>query len=528
MSIFLFAVALLEIQVGGGIIQGTVLNHLNEGVAAARVEVAGGPQGSLFTHTDDEGRFAFSNLPPGRYYASVKKEGYVRQEYGQKTPGGAGAPIVIAEGTPSQNVVFRLTPASTLVGAVRTEEGFPIANILVQALRRGFGLRGERVVTVFSNALTNDLGEYRLYWIDPGDYSISATYLPQLPTLVNANEEAPRIAYAPTYYPGFNNPADAGIVQLDSGKVIGGIDFRLQPSPAVRVRGTVYSVLSNSAAPSTVTLMSQRASAGIAHYTTRTDETGAFDMKGIPAGFYVLSATSLSGDGQAGFAAITVADTDYSGANIAIGPGVTLSVRFFGEAPSTADFRAVRLSLKPLETFLPIRAASAMQPGGVLVIANVQPGGYLLDLLGLPDAAYVRSARSGQRDLLEQFVQVQHESAAPLPLDIQLAFDGGQITGAVSAADGRPADRATVVLIPDPARRHRPDQYRVVTSGTDGAFSISGIPPRAYKLFAWDTVEPNAWLNPDFIRGYEEFGAEVIVGASKKISAGIRVAPERR
>ena len=95
-------------------------------------------------------------------------------------------------------------------------------------------------------------------------------------------------------------------------------------------------------------------------------------------------------------------------------------------------------------------------------------------------------------------------------------------------AGGKPVEETTVVLVPDAARRHRPDQYRVSSSGPDGQFSLGGIPPGDYKVFAWDSVETNAWVNADFMSNYEEFGAAVSFGANAKTSAQIRVIPQSR
>jgi hypothetical protein len=517
----LLALILFQAPNGSGTIKGTVLNPANEGLFGARVEVAGGAQGPMVSRTDGQGRFVFSSVPPGRYRVSVQKEEYVRQEYGQKVPGGTGTLIVIEPGTQVQGLVFRLQPASTLAGSVRNEDGIPIANILVQAMRRSYGVRGNRTVTLFSNALTDDLGTYRLYWLDPGEYYVNASYLPQLPTSVNANEDAPRAAYAATYYPGSANPVDAKVVRLESGNVFGGIDFRLQRSPAVNVSGTIYSVLTQANIPAVVTLMSPEESGSTARHTIRTNEKGVFEMKAVNPGTYVLSARSASEDGLIGFSIIRVADIDYPRADVIIGPGVTVTARLFGDVPPATDLRGMKISLLPLETFLPMPGASIIQPNGLPAIPNVQPGAYLLSVSGLPDTGYVRAARSDQRDILERFVEVQYGMQAPL--DIQLAFDGGQMAGTVADAAGQRADRATVVLIPDPARRHRPDQYRVVTSANDGTFSVRGIPPGEYKVFAWDSIEANAWLNSDFVLNYEEFGAAVAVGASEKVTAQIRL-----
>jgi len=511
---WLLLLALLPQAPATGNLQGVVLNGANEGIYGARVEITGGAQGAIVTRTDGQGQFVFGSLPAGRYRLSVKKEGYVRQEYGQKDPGEAGAPIVIGAGSQVKGLVFRLLPAATIAGAVRNEDGFPIANILVQALRRSYGVRGNRTITLFSNALTDDLGAYRLYWLDPGEYYINASYLPQLPTAVNANEDAPRAAYGPTYYPGSADGLEAKPVRVEGGAVFGGIDFKLQRSPAVRVRGTIYSILTRNATPATVTLMAPDESGSTARYSVQTDAKGVFEMKGVNPGSYVVSAKSMDGDGQLGFSTIKVVEIDYPRADVVVGPGVTINTRLFGEAPASADMRAMQVALLPLETFLPTPNAS---------LSNVQPGDYLLRVSGLPGDAYVQAAQSAGRDVLEQFVQVQYENQASL--DIQLAFDGGQINGTVLDPAGQAASGSTLVLVPDRTRRHRPDQYRVGTSGADGKFSIRGIPPGEYKVFAWKSVEPNAYLNADFLMPYEELGAPAKVGPRETLQAQIRLIP---
>jgi hypothetical protein len=525
MKALLLAVALLQAAAPQGTIRGSVLAAGDEPVPGARVELAGSPAGALVVRTDSRGQFLFSNLKAGSYRLSVKKEGYVRQEYGEKRSGGAGVFIAVGVGAPAPPITFHLQPAATIAGEVRNEDGFPIANILVQALRRSYGARGNRTITPFSSTLTDDQGAYRLYWVDSGDYYVNASYLPQLPTAVNANEDVPRAAYAPTYFPGSNDPAAAELVHLESG-TSRDVNFRLQRSPAVTVRGTIYSALADQATRASVVLRAPEESGTTSRYATQTDSRGVFEMKGVNAGTYILSATALSGDGQIGFSRINVLDIDHVRADVVIGPGITLNVRLFGDAPPSADLRTIRVSLVPLETYTPMPEPSIIQPTGVITLSGVQPGDYLLAVSGLSGNAYVKAARSGPRDVLEQFVSMQYDISPTL--DIQLAFDGGQITGTAMTAAGQAFDAATIVLAPDPTRRHRPDQYRIVTSARDGRFSIEGIPPGDYKLFAWDSVEPNAWANSDFMRDFEEFGVPISVGPNAKMPAQIRVIPQVR
>jgi Carboxypeptidase regulatory-like domain len=520
----LLAIALLQAPQPSGGIRGVVLNTENAPLSGARLELAG-PDGVLVMRSDSEGQFAFPNLSRGGYRLSVKKEGYVREEYGQRKPGGTGTPIALEDGKPLAGIAFHLQRAPTISGEVRNEDGFPIANILVQAMRRSYGLRGNRTITLFSNTLTDDKGAYRLYWLDPGDYYVNASYLPQLPTPVNANENIPRATYAPTYFPGTSNPVEAELVRLEGGNGRD-INFRLQRAPAVTVRGTVYSVIAGGTAPAKVTLRSPEESGSTSRYDAETDAKGAFEMSGITAGTYVLSAKPLSGTGEVGYAKIEVLNIDRPRSDVLVGPGMTISVRLFGEVPPSVSLRTLAVSLWPLETYLPGPAVSLTQPDGMVIVPKVQPGDYLLSVAGLPESGYVRGARSGTRDVLEQFVSVQYDSSAPL--DIQLAFDGGQITGTVTNSAGEALEGATLTLVPDVTRRHRPDQYRAAISGADGSFSMGGIPPGEYKVFAWESIETNAWLNADFMRPYEELGTPAAIGANAKIPAQLRAIPPAR
>jgi hypothetical protein len=289
------------------------------------------------------------------------------------------------------------------------------------------------------------------------------------------------------------------------------ISFKLQRSPLVTVQGTVYSVIEGGTTRADVTLTSLSDVGGTVRYTTKTDSKGVFEMSGISAGTYVLSAKSSSRDGQIGYSRIEVLDIDRPRADVVIGRGVDVSVRFSAEVPQALDLRGAQVSLVPLEPYL-ARPSNGSTPS---VLVNVQPGPYLLDVAALPGNSYVRSARSAGYDVLEQALNVQYNTAALV--EIELAVDGGQIAGIV--ADG---GESTVVLIPDASRRHRPDQYRIAKSTAEGRFSINGVPPGDYRLFAWRSVETNAWLNSEFMLTNEQFGTNISVSPNSRASVQVR------
>jgi hypothetical protein len=49
-----------------------------------------------------------------------------------------------------------------------------------------------------------------------------------------------------------------------------------------------------------------------------------------------------------------------------------------------------------------------------------------------------------------------------------------------------------------------------------GKFIFKGVPPGSWKLFAFDEVEPNAWLDPDFLKSVEALGESVSVAEGEQ------------
>src|SRR5262245_10364556 len=122
---------------------------------------------------DDGGRFAFRDLAPGQYRISVTRDGYVASEYGQRSPTGSGVPITLSAQQQFKDARIALTPAGTISGRVLNRYGEPAGNANVQALRYTYQ-DGKRILTPVQTIRTNDLGEYRLFWMTPGQYIVSA------------------------------------------------------------------------------------------------------------------------------------------------------------------------------------------------------------------------------------------------------------------------------------------------------------------------------------------------------------------
>ena len=163
----------------------------------------------LSTITAADGRFVFKDIEPGRYHFSAERNGYVRQEYGRRGSNRPGAVLALEAGQRLRDVVFKLIPAAVITGRVLDEDGEPMSNVNVQALRYRY-VEDKRQLTPTDTTMTNDLGEYRLHGLAPGRYYLSAADASDrmlAGTIQVSGGSEPEEGHAPTYYPGVTDPA---------------------------------------------------------------------------------------------------------------------------------------------------------------------------------------------------------------------------------------------------------------------------------------------------------------------------------
>src|SRR5207253_4212586 len=136
------------------------------------------------------------------------------------------------------NLTLSLLPQAVVTGRIVDEDSEPVRGVNVQAMRIGYNQGRKRLVTVGS-ALTNDLGEYRVYDVPGGKYYISAV-------LRNAAQNAlGKDRYLPVYYPGTADPSTAVQLDIPAGSQMRGIDLTMRRGPTVTVRGKFANVASD-------------------------------------------------------------------------------------------------------------------------------------------------------------------------------------------------------------------------------------------------------------------------------------------
>lgn len=508
--------------------------------AAVTIRVAEGRGTPLTVFTDVLGRFRIEGLPPGRYRLTADRNGYVRAEYGQRAPGRAGAVLAVGPGEQLRDVVLRMFPASAITGRVWDEYGDPVIGAQVRLFRYRY-VEGGRQLALAGQAQTNDLGEYRVFGLFPGQYYLVISPTRML-TVAGVPGEVPAVPVelpgeepsAPTYYPGTADPSRAVPVEIRAGEELRGVDISLARVRAVSVRGRLVRPPENAARGDLALRLTPRGVVswilGGSEETPRWPD-GDFEFRRVAPGSYIVLAMTM-GAGEAWYAreAVEVGSTDVEGLLLTMLPAAQVYGRVVVEGDPQFQFDNVSVRLDAVQSSFgaPVPgpastggARAGVAAGGGFRIQRLPPDRYQIGIVNLPQGYYPKAARVAGRDILDEGLEVRGGQSVEVELLVSPA--GGRATGIVVDEERRPVAAATVVLAPEESRRHLQRLYAAAQTDASGQFLLQGLAPGDYLLFAFDDLEPGQHLDPLFLRSYLERGARVRIAENAVAVAELRL-----
>jgi hypothetical protein len=456
-------------------IEGVVVAAANgEPIVSAGVELipASGTSKAIAAGTAADGRFVFNDVAAGDYRLAATHIGYVRSEYGQRGPNGQGIVIRVAAGQTIRDTRISLTQTGAVYGRITDRNGAPAANVEVRALKRTYQ-NGRRVLSSVKTVRTNDLGEYRLFWLPPDRYYLSATPLKgEVSDVMDNGNAAMRPvaghqivlpgdeAMATFYYPASTDPLRASAIDLRPADNLGGMDFRVFPVVSRKLSGMVVVRSSGvnaqaKVSPSFGEVQLQRSDSEASPVSVSKTlrgkpdpKTGVFEIRGVLPGSYVASILgSINGAAAHGSVPVEIGEADLENVTIELVPGSGIPVKASGE-----DGRTINTSI----------------------------------------------------------VRVSNESA----------LDGIAVNEEVQFQPN-----VKVVLVPESSLRDQWGLYRDTTTDAAGRFRIAGLTPGNYKVFAWEDVQKGAWQDPEFIRVYEDNGVAISIEEGSRATVRVTMIP---
>jgi protocatechuate 3,4-dioxygenase beta subunit len=515
----------------------------------AENQAAGGDYTAV---TVADGSFRIEGIVPGRYHLFAERTGLLeKQKHGAET---TGRLLTLTAGQELKDLQIRLQAAAVLRGRVTDEDGDPMANAQVTVLRQTFSTGRSRWEQAGSER-TNDLGEYRIASLDGGNYYVSVTPPPDFRSLIDAvgktsadvgsttatDKPAPP-AYQPTYYPGTADRSQATPLQLHAGDDFP-LNFSLTPGPSLSIRGSVV----NLPPRLTATIMLQSRDFNTSLNGAEMHKDGSFVIRDVAPGSYtILASVDNAPVPMMARQSLQVVSNSVDGLRLAPQTGGAIRGRLRAETKSSAriDLSQFFLTLRPadgdedaLNMFLGgFSALTRVSPDGSFEWKNLPSGTYYVQLAGdagvgatiaeftnVDTGWFLKSAASEGRDVTDSGINV---SGGVTSLDLVASANGSVIDGVVTDHKGEPVANAVLVAVPEPRLRARVDRYRKTVSDQSGRFTLRGTPPGEYTLFAWESVEGEAYYDPDFLSRYQGQGNQLRAAEGDHKTLQIEIIPD--
>ena len=459
------------------------------------------------TSTDAEGKYELKDLPAGRYQINVSKGSFVSLQYGQSRPFEAGKPLQIADGQVVEKVDFALPRGAVITGHVVDEFGEPIADIRVAPMRYQF-VQGRRQLNAAGRvATTNDIGEYRIFGLAPGQYYLSASTQGNLLAVgLDQTTTDDRSGYAPSYYPGTPNVAEAQRITVGLGQMLSDMNLALTPTRLARISGTVSDADGKPMGGAVLVVM-MRSGASISSTSgTQVKPDGTFTVSNLAPGDYMLQAVTpsmLTDLSQMASGQVTVAGEDITGVQLTAvrSTAGTGRVVVNGDAKSVPP-TSIKLMATPAHPEQNLMAGI----GGVNVKDDytfelkARPGLALIRAMSLPPGWSLKSVKQRGSDVTDTGIEFRPNEELS-GIEVELTNQTTEVSGAVTNNRSEPVKDYTVVVFAKDRERWgymsrffgtgRPDQ--------DGRFKVRSLPAGEYYAVALDYVEPGEASDPELL-----------------------------
>jgi hypothetical protein len=355
---------------------------------------------------------------------------------------------------------------------------------------------------------------------------------------------SPRVTFAPVFFPGVTDFSLATSITLGVAEERSGVDVQVQLVPTARVEGTVK--LPEGIAPSNVvvTIASNGPMAGWLGglpQSKRLDPAGRFVMTGVAPGAYSVKARP-SGGAASGAPPGPAPSTYWAQADVVVDghdqqvamelqPGMAISghLAFDGATPPPTDLAGLRFNLMPFGSGANLGAGPSggtTDAAGKFSFPGVAPDRFRLTYS--LSASWSRnwtlkSAVAAGKDVMDGGLEVK--PGTDVELVVTFTDHPSELTGALQDTSGRAAPDYFIIVFPGDRAFWTPGSRRVrmIRPGSDGQFSVTGLPAGEYRVAALTDVVNGEWYNPAFLEGLLPASVTVALAEGQKTTQNLKI-----
>jgi hypothetical protein len=519
----------------GGVVKDPGGEHIKKAVVELIAENQE-EDGNYTATSGPEGLFQVTGIEPGRYRIFVERPGFL--EVDAKHKRSQGMSLSFGVGQEVKDVVLRMQPAAVITGRVLDEDGDPMPGAEVTASQRRYSA-GRLRLEPAGGAQTNDLGEFRIGGVPAGTYYLTANPPVNFQSILaekkseTPGSRASEMSYVATFYPGTTDRSQAGTVELHPGDETP-VNFSLVRIRAAHVCGSVAGLAAGSKA--IVLLRSSESSAMFS--AGEVDKDGKFDIPRVAPGRYtVIVSTVIADTPQSARSTLEVSDSDVEGLRLSLSGGTLIRGHVRTEPKADLKSMVLYVALRRLDgedewsdevTFSNESGGSPakVKADGSFELKEVPAGRYEVEVSSAAKGGgdyLVESAAVGTKGTVDSGLNV---NGGTLSLEVTLSASAGIAEGSVVNEKKEPVANAVVVAVPEAKYQKRISRYYRGSADQNGHFMIRGIRPGNYTLYAWEGLEGDDYLDPEFLKHCEGGGIPIKVQKGSRQSAALKVIPD--
>jgi len=501
-----------------------------------------GPGAGRTTSTDGNGRYEFKNLAAGRYSVSVSKGSYINLPYGQRRPNEPGKPLEVLDGQTIEKIDFALPRGAIVTGRVLDEFGEPAENIQVSLMQPRTVQGRSQMASTGRTVQTNDLGEFRLVAIPPGQYYLSASSRSLSPIAIESDD---RSGYAPTYYPGTGSLGEAQRLTLAVGQTLIDLTMTLVPARMAHIAGFAMDSQGRPVTSGNITI-TQRVNNGPSFTMGMggmIKPDGSFLLSGLAPGEYVVSVTSQTPSlggvvgtndvGESATTRITLNGQDVDDVQLVTARLSTLTGRIvFPDSANTQFPRASSIRLiatpKDPDPFLFAAVASGRVSDDRTFIISTRPGSVrinmITDLSANTLGLTLKAVRINGVDVTDSGVDVGTSQDIG-GIEVELTNRVSSLSGLVTNGRGETLTEYSAIVFSQDRERWN-DSARYFRAGRpdqEGRYKVTGLPAGEYFAIALDSVDPNEATNPVFLERASARAVRLTLGDGETRSVDLKL-----